>query len=189
MNTNPDKKTLLLWLEDELAPEDRELIDAWAGHHPDWLAKRESSRQWKSNLARVMTTAVEIPYGDFFQARLMRSLESADPLTVQRERKRPLWKYFTLPISVAAAMVLGFVGGMNWVNQPIMEASLITYTPEVGVQAEIFESTSAEGTVIVLSGVASLPDGFMDTDLSSAEALDLRDPIEKKKDTSALPAP
>ena len=36
----------------------------------------------------------------------------------------------------------------------------LVYTPEQGVEAEVFQSDGADGVVIVLDGVAAIPDSF-----------------------------
>jgi hypothetical protein len=45
--------------------------------------------------------------------------------------------------------------------------ALVIYTPEEGVKAEFFETSPAEGTVIVLNGVAAIPDDFEVPDTAS----------------------
>jgi hypothetical protein len=170
MNMNPDNQTLLLWLEDELSEDDQLRVDEWAADQPMWLAKRNDSRQWRSQMSRIMPHGEEVPYGDFFQSRLMRAIESSAPTSlspVVSATDASPWRKFWLPASVAAAMVMGFIGGTQWQDKPQRATTLVTYTPAAGVKAEFFESSPAEGTVIVLNGIAALPDGFVSAETSS----------------------
>lgn len=191
MNMNPDNQTLMLWLEDELPEELQKAVDAWAADQPLWQEKRESARQWRAQLSQAMS-AEELPYGDFFQSRLMRTIEQT---RVETERSTPAvvraspWRKFWLPASVAAAMVLAFLGGTQWQQKPHRAKTLVTYTPEEGVQAEFFETSPAEGTVIVLNGMAALPDSFVSTETTLHQPQHLNEPIERQKETATLIAP
>ncbi len=169
---NPDNQTLLLWLEDELSKDDQQRIDQWAADQPMWLAKREDARQWRSQMSCIMPSGEELPYGDFFQSRLLRAIESSAPTSITpvvSAKVASPWRKFWLPASVAAAMVMGFIGGTQW-DKPQRATTLVTYTPAAGVKAEFFESSPAEGTVIVLNGIAALPDGFVSTETTSTDA-------------------
>jgi hypothetical protein len=188
---NPDNQSLMLWLEDELPEELKEPIDAWAADQPLWLEKRESARQWRGQVSQAMA-ATELPYSDFFQSRLMRRIEQ-DRTALQRDvpvtvRISP-WRKFWLPASVAAAMVLGFLAGTEWQQKSHRTKTLVTYTPEEGVKAEFFETSPAEGTVIVLNGMPALPDSFATVETTSHEAMHLNESIEKDKETTTLIAP
>jgi len=170
MNTNPDKQSLLLWLEDELDAAGQASIDAWAIDQPEWLAKRDAARAWKKSLRAVVPAAIEPPYADFFQAKLERALRepaSLQPLPGKvTAPATPLWKKAWMPASVAAALVAGFFAAeMRPETKPVQ--SLVIYTPEEGVKAEFFETSPAEGTVIVLNGVAAIPDDFEVPDTAS----------------------
>jgi hypothetical protein len=191
MNMNPDNQTLMLWLEDELPEDLKQQIDAWAADQPLWLEKRESARLWRGQLSQAMAEQ-ELPYGDFFQSQLMRTIEQSRAAS-QRDVPPAVhvspWRKFWLPASVAAAMVLGFIGGTQWQEKPHRAKTLVTYTPEEGVKAEFFETSPAEGTVIVLNGMAALPDSFVSTETTSHEPQHLIEPIEQKKETATLVAP
>lgn len=162
MNMNPDKQSLLLWLDDELDAADQASIDAWASGQPEWLAKRDSARAWKQSLRASVPAAIEPPYPDFFQAKLERALREQSPaplLLDESPRSATWWKKAWMPATVAAALVAGFFASeMRQETKPVQ--SLVIYTPEEGVKAEFFESSPAEGTVIVLNGVAAIPDDF-----------------------------
>lgn len=189
MNTNPDDYTLLLWLEDELADTEQMLVDAWAADQPIWLEKRESSRRWRAQMSNIMSHSVEIPQGEFFQARLLHSIATSSEVAASSTSAPSFWRKWTLPLSVAAAVVLGFLGGTQWSDRPHRAKTLVTYTPEEGVKAEFFETSPAEGTVIVLNGVEALPDEFVDTKTADLPAADSIHATEGKKETATLVTP
>jgi len=194
---NPDRETLLLWLEDELSLDEQKTVDAWAADHPEWLGKRDSARRWRQQMGQIMEPAAAMPYGEFFQSRLMRSIEQCvqttvilpEPVSAPVSSKNGSWSKWMLPFSVAAAMIMGFIGGRQWQDKPHRSKTLVTYTPEEGVKAEFFETSPAEGTVIVLNGVEALPDEFADIVSAATPSLDLRDSSEKKHDGAILVAP
>ena len=171
MNMNPDKQSLLLWLEDELDAAEQVSVDAWASGQSNWLAKRESARAWKQALRDVVPASIEPPYPEFFQAKLERALrvQSSVPRPVaESQRSAVWWTKAWMPASVAAALVAGFFASeMRQETKPVQ--SLVIYTPEEGVKAEFFETSPAEGTVIVLNGVAAIPDDFEVPDTASLD--------------------
>lgn len=188
---NPDNQTLLLWLEDELSNAEQVRIDAWAAEHPVWLTKRDAARHWRMQLPRFIPASEPLPHGDFFQSQLMRSIAPSAPAASAPAPSAGVffWRKLMLPASVAAAMVLGFIGGMQWQTKPNRATTLVTYTPEEGVQAEFFETSPAEGTVIVLNGVNALPDAFVSTETTAVDPHHLNAVGDKKQDSAALVAP
>lgn len=189
MNTNPDNQTLLLWLEDELASDAQARIDQWAAAQPEWLAKRDAARQWRSQLSRVMATSDAMPQGEFFQAQILRSIATSTTVTVPAASSSSSMRKWWMPLSVAAAMVFGFFGGTQWQEKPQRATTLVTYTPAEGVRAEFYESSPAEGTVIVLNGMAALPDSFVSTEVSSAEPLRSSESHSTQEEAAILVAP
>ena len=190
MNTNPDNQTLLLWLEDELASDSQAHVDQWAAAQPEWLAKREAAREWRTQLSRVMVRE-ELPQGEFFQAQILRTIATSAAVTppaAVAHNISPMRKWW-MPLSVAAAMVFGFVGGTQWQEKPDRATTLVTYTPAEGVRAEFFESSPAEGTVIVLNGMAALPDSFVNTEVTSAEPVHSSDSYSSEEEAAILVAP
>lgn len=191
MNMNPDNQTLLLWLEDELSNDEQVRIDAWASQYPEWIAKREAARQWRAQLPRLIPASETLPYGDFFQSQLMRSLASTSAAAATPVSAAGFfsWRKFLMPASVAAAMAIGFVGGTQWQEKPHRATTLVTYTPAEGVKAEFFETSPAEGTVIVLNGVAALPDSFVSTETTAVSPHHVPDSADHKREPAVLVAP
>jgi hypothetical protein len=188
MNTNPDEAALALWLDDELTGEQLAAVESWAVKHPEQLAAREEIRRWRSTVATALPATEEPPYPDFFNSRIMQSIRDSTPAP-KAERKRPFsWNCLLMPLAGCAGMVLAFwVGTKTQTAVPEYDVAgaakaipvePVVYTPEKGVKAEWFASSHASATVIVLNGVAAIPDT---TDFSETVYL----PMEREFDHTA----
>lgn len=179
MNTNPDDVKLAMWLEDELSGEELAAFEASVDLSAELAAQREQIRQWKSGLAVVMPTAEELPYPDFFNSRLEREVRELERES-ERAGARPAgprrgfsWQGWLMPLTACAGMVFAFWLGAQTGNErsdggrtasvpapaPLV-AEPVVYTPEQGVRAEFFASDDASATVVVLEGVAAIPDSI-----------------------------
>jgi hypothetical protein len=167
MNINPDDTRLALWLEDELEGDDLAAFDKWVGQDAALLAAREEARRWRAMMAKAMPCDEEPPYPDFFNHRLEKSIRDLQPAAVPANRPRFSLRGWLMPLATCAGIVFAFwLGGKN-AGMPEIDVSgapraipvePIIYTPENGVYAEWFESAGAVATVIVLDGVAAIPD-------------------------------
>jgi len=186
MNTNPDEATLALWLEDELQGEDLAAVDSWAMSQPDQLAARAQTRAWRAMVASAIPAVQEPPYPDFFNSRVMQAIRDSQPKAVPR--KTFFRKSFLMPMAACAGMVLTFWVGTKTRNAPpeydvagapkAIPVEPVIYTPEKGVNAEWFASAQASATVIVLNGVAAIPDT---TDFSETVYV----PMDREMDSTA----
>lgn len=187
MNTKPDEAKLALWLDDELHGDDLALVEAWALSQPELLEAREENRRWRTMLAETLPASEEPPYPDFFNSRILHAIREESPKPVP-VKKSIFWTSWFLPVAACAGMVLAFLAGTQTRKaQPdfdvagapkaiIVEPAL--YTPERGVKAEWFASNEASATVIVLNGVAAIPDA---TDFSATAWV----PSEGESDSTA----
>jgi hypothetical protein len=167
MNTLPDEEMLALWVDDELEGASAARVNAWAASQPEWLARREDARAVKALFRRANMPAVEEPpYADFFNSRLSREIarevaDSAPAAALSPVRTRSFF-HWLLPATAVAGMALCFWAGTRLVSSApktvTVNAPPVLYTPEKGVNAEYFASADAE--VIVLDGVAAIPDTF-----------------------------
>jgi hypothetical protein len=170
MNTNPDETRLALWLEDEIHGEELAAFEQWVAGRPELLEERAKTRRWREMMAAALPAAEEPPYPDFFNARVARAIHEleASPTPAAKAPRAFSWRSWFMPLSACAGMAFAFwLGGKK---QPeLVETDVTTlpraiivdpipYVPEVGVEAEWFESADASATVIVLSGVHAIPD-------------------------------
>ena len=166
MNTNPDETRLAQWLDDELTGTDLTEMDAWAATRPEQLAAREDLRSFRNMMATNLPASQEPPYPDFFLSRVnqgIRDLQADGAPTKTAAAALSFWKSWMMPIAACAGMVLAFGIGKRSSEAPsaltvVPAATPVVYTPEEGVDAEWFASSGAGANVIVLEGVAAIPD-------------------------------
>ncbi len=171
MNTNPAEETLALWVEDELHGPELAAVDAWAAGRPEWLAHREDARKVKALFRRAeLSAAEEPPYPDFFNTKIAQAISATPAASVPAPKPLNWFRWF-MPAAVAAAMALCFWAGTHITPSPAgpggsatpvasASAEPFLYVPERGVQAAYFTSAVADAGVIVLDGVAAIPDSF-----------------------------
>lgn len=172
MNTTPDEEILALWVEDELHGPQLAQVDAWAVSQPEWLSHREDARRTKSLLRAILPAAEEPPYAEFFNARIAREIATLEVQDAPQSSRKPRrWLTWAMPTAAAAGMALCFWAGTyvppgnvaaggapHHPATSAYEPSL--YTPESGVKAAWYASTAADSSIIVLDGVAAIPDSF-----------------------------
>ena len=165
MNTNPDETRLALWLDDELTGTDLSEMEAWAATHPEQLAAREELRSFRIMMAANLPASEEPPYPDFFLSRVNQGIRDlqATAMPAKPTAAVSFWKSWLMPLAACAGMVLAFgIGkrsnGAAGALTVVPSVSPVVYTPEEGVDAEWFASTGAGANVIVLEGVAAIPD-------------------------------
>jgi hypothetical protein len=156
-----------MWLDDELTGAELAEMDAWAAGQSEQLAAREELRGYRTMISATIPASEEPPYPDFFLSRVKQGIRDLE--LAKEEDKSPVaatlpfWKSWLIPIAACAGMVFAFGIGRQTVDpqQPLAivpALSPIVYTPEEGVDAEWFASSSAGATVIVLQGVNAIPD-------------------------------
>lgn len=168
---NPDEVMLALWLDDELSGEEHVAMEAWALTQPEQLQARQALREWRELMARTLPASEEPPFPDFFNSRIRQAIEESQvkPVTREKPLSRFKWPVWFAPMAACAGMALTFWVGTR-VNAPqadefagipraiVVEPAL--YTPETGVKAEWVASQNATASVVVLKGVAAIPDSF-----------------------------
>ena len=192
MNTNPDEATLALWLDDELTGEELAAMESWASRHPEQLAARDEIRRWRATISAAIPSIEEPPYPDFFNTRVLQAIRESTPASnAVAAKKQRFWKSWLMPVAACAGMALAFWIGANSATRPgyhvagaprAIPVEPVVYTPETGVDAEWFAGSSASATVIVLNGVAAIPDS---TDFSET----VINPTIREIDSTASLAP
>ncbi len=189
MNTNPDDAKLALWLDDELTGADLASFEPWALSQPEHVAAREEIRQWRKVISSAIPASEEPPYPEFFNSRIAQGIRAQTVLPAHIEPKPAFWKSWFMPAAACAGMVLTFWIGAKSQSQKFPEIDVagapkaipveqIVYTPESGVNAELFASDQTSSMVIVLNGVAAIPDSM---DFSATSYI----PLESDFDTTA----
>ncbi|MBU6327710.1 MAG: hypothetical protein KGQ89_08780, partial [Verrucomicrobia bacterium] len=125
--------------------------------------KRDAMRSWKAALPNLMAAELAPPYPDFFQSKLIHAIQQQSDVPDNAPAKGSTprwWSRLWMPVTALSAMALCFLGGMQFTKKSTRIYSMVVYTPELGVKAEYYQSSPAEGSVIVLNGVPALPDSF-----------------------------
>lgn len=183
MNTNPDEATLALWLDDELTGEALARVEQWARTQPEQLLAREEIRKWRRLMAEALPALEEPPFPDFFNSRVLRAIEQSTIQPAPLEKRGWNWRSWLMPVAACAGMAMTFWAGTRMQSPPVDEFAGIPraiviepalYTPESGVEAEWSGGQNADASVIVLKGVAAIPDNF---DLTETACLELESEI------------
>jgi hypothetical protein len=194
MNTKPDEETLALWLDDELVGPTLAGVEAWAMTQPEQIAAKAEIRSWRKTVAKAIPASEEPPYPDFFNHRVLQAIRTQPVTASPVEKKSFSWKNFLLPAAACAGMILTFWVGKN--SKIISEQDLaiipraipveepVLYTPEGGVKAEWFSSKEASASVIVLNGVAAIPDT---TDFSETASVPMESDIDSTAQSEEKP--
>ena len=187
MNMKPDEATLALWLDDELTGENLAAVEAWAVTEPDQIAVRDEIRQWRAMLGATVPASEEPPFPDFFNSRVLQAICEAPARREVVRKPRFSWYSWLMPLAGCAGMAMAFWVGKNSQSLPEYDVAGApraipvepdVYTPETGVEAKWYSSKDATATVIVLNGVAAIPDT---TDFSATSAV----PMERESDSTA----
>jgi hypothetical protein len=116
-------------------------------------------------MAAHLPASEEPPYPDFFLSRVNQGIRDLQAAAVPAKPTAavPFWKSWVMPLAACAGMVLAFGIGKRSNESAgaltvVPSVSPVVYTPEEGVDAEWFASTGAGANVIVLEGVAAIPD-------------------------------
>ncbi len=170
MNTKPDETTLALWLDDELQGEELAVVNAWAAQYPEQLKAREEIRRWRRMVASAVPESEEPPAAEFFNGRIAHAIATPREESAVVVDRRIFRRSALMPLAACAGMALTFWLGVKTNSGPpeidvtgapkAIPVEPIVYTPERGVRAEWFASLEASATVIVLDGVAAIPDSM-----------------------------
>lgn len=165
MKTPPDETTLTLWMDGQLEGEDLQHMEAWAQQHPELLAERDAIQAMSQNIKDAVPNSVEPQYPDFFNQRIMNAIqETSTPAPAAQKSSGSFWRWLAAPLA-AGAMALCFYLGTQVstqdtgaAGQSLATVSPTVYTPDSGVQADIFVDTEQAATVIVIEGLQDIPD-------------------------------
>ncbi len=184
---NPDEATLALWLDDELTGAELASVEAWAKERPDQIAAREEIRRWRATISAAIPATEEPPYPDFFNSKVLQAIREQTSKPLIPQKKPSFWKSWLMPMAACAGMALTFWVGTKSASTPDYDVAgapraipvePVLYTPETGVNAELFASKEASATVIVLNGVTAIPDA---TDFSETVYV----PMDREMDSTA----
>lgn len=166
MKTPPDETTLTLWMDGLLEGEELQNLEAWAKENPELLAERDALQTMNQDIQVLVPSSVEPPYPDFFNQRIMNALAEEIPVeeAAPEQSRGGIWSMLAAPLA-AGAMAFCFYLGTQ-ISSPqtrttykaVAAVESTVYTPDTGVQADIFVDSTQEATIIVLEGLQDIPD-------------------------------
>ena len=163
MKTPPDETTLTLWMDGQLEGKELQSMEAWAQQHPELLAERDAIQAMSQNIQNTLPDSQEPPYPDFFNQRIMSAIQEEAPAPQTKKSSGSIWRWLAAPIATGA-MALCFYLGTQFTGNPseptaqTITATPTVYTPDSGVQADIFVASNQQATVIVIEGLEDVPD-------------------------------
>lgn len=150
-------------MDHELKGTERDELRDRMDADPAFAAETEEMRLLLKQVADEVPGSEEVPYGDFFNARVLRELEEDKiPEKTRSHGGLSWWRWLALP---TLASVIAFSAG--WVLKPTSSEPLgqstkvehdLFYLPLEEVQASVVSRTNGEVQLIVVEGLADIPD-------------------------------
>ncbi|MGI9243754.1 MAG: hypothetical protein ACR2RV_23355 [Verrucomicrobiales bacterium] len=169
MDLEDKQQQLTRWIDGELEGEALRAFEAAAANDPLLLdAKSEADRL--RQLLQDDMPAREIPNPEFFNSQIQRRIseESPAPATVAAPAGGGILSWFRSPFTLASAAAVVALGvfalsqgsDRGAATNAAHTSVASTYTPDKQIGASHFYSDEAEATVIMLDGLAALPDSI-----------------------------
>ena len=163
MELEKQQELLTRWIDSDLAGDDLRDFEKAVAANPE-LAEAKAEADSLRHLLKADMPDREIPNPEFFNSQIQRRIapEEASAASTTPAPASNIFSWFRSPFTLAsaAAVALGLfflsqVGG----DSPLDHTSVAsTYTPDAGIEASHFYSDDADATVIMLDGLAALPD-------------------------------
>lgn len=175
MKQERKEELMVRWMDGELAPGEMEELQPYLEGEPELRKMQRGHDLVRSELLSAFQ-GKDVPYGDFFQAKLERAIV-AQAISEERAaaKKKTSWRdalrWSLAPVTVGA-VALAFLAGTKVTNKPagspsaIATVNSVVYTPEGGVSANYFRERNSGTSVILLEGLQPLPDDY---DLMASE--------------------
>jgi len=167
MKTPSDENhDLIRWLDGEMTADERRTFEATLQNDPELAAEAESMRQLSESLKTHLPAEMPVPHADFFNSQIQVRIAQMD-LDEAREREKAAastaswfpWLRMPWLAGAAAAAAAFAIAGLVWTQNSSSGTSTIasTYTPNPAVHAQVFHSSDAQATVLMLDGLEPVP--------------------------------
>lgn len=163
MNTQGNEELITRWIDGDLNEEHSPELVQLLQEQPELRGMREAAVGVGQHLREHVA---DLPHKDFFTSQLIRRIERDETTVAPTEATtRSSWfgeiGRWLLPTAFAALTAGFFVGrSANDVPEKVVGnvQTLEVYTPGQGISAELVNSSRDQPAVIVLSGMAAIPD-------------------------------
>lgn len=165
MKTPSDENhDLIRWLDGEMTADERRAFEATLQNDPELAAEAESMRQLSESLKTHLPAEMPVPHADFFNSQIQVRIAQME-LDEAREREKAAestagWlSWLRMPWLAGAAAAAFAIAGLVWTQNSSNGTSTIasTYTPNPSVHAQVFHSSDAQATVLMLDGLEPVP--------------------------------
>ena len=161
MDLEDKQQQVTRWIDGELSPEELPAFEAHASKDPQLSAAKKQAEQLRRLLQAEMP-ARQIPNPEFFNSQIQRRItEDATPHTPTTvpAASGNIFSWFRSPFTLASAAAILLFGFITFSrSSPDHTSVASTYTPDREITARHFYSDDAAATVIMLDGLAALPD-------------------------------
>jgi len=159
----PDKETILMWINGELAEDVLHDVEAWADENPTMASKLVADLEDPCLSKASIPAEIEPPYPDFLNARIQQAIETEEKFEVrQNTTLLERFKWFLAPavcVAMAVCFLLGTQFGVQENGEKVVvipkEENLV-YVPSETVSVKQYDSE--EATVIILNGLEPIED-------------------------------
>ncbi|MFV1994998.1 MAG: anti-sigma factor [Verrucomicrobiales bacterium] len=159
-----DQEKLTRWIDGELEPA---ALEDLLARHPELRAEKKAAKEIGDSLRSEMESGERIPFPDFFNHQIQRAIEQErhPALRASAYEGMPSESFFSLfkltrNLAAAALLVLlgVFIGSAIIDRGPDGTEIVTAYTPDPSVVAEVHYSADADATILLLEGLAAIPD-------------------------------
>ncbi len=164
MNQNRKEELLTCWMDGTLSSEELSELEPVLAGHPELQREREEYVKLREDLQATIPAELEPPYPDFFNAHLERLVHGASRSPHAGPGGKTglsrLWNWWMVPAGLAALLAAFMAGTLLNPSSvpPPLSAATAVYAPNKNVEAAAVDDKDLQATVIVLTGLADLPD-------------------------------
>ena len=163
MKTPSDENhDLSRWLDGEMTAAEVTAFEATLKNDPELAAEAESMRQLSASLREHLPAEMPVPHADFFNSQIqvrIAQLEADDTRAQRGAETTAGWlSWLRMPwLTAAAAVVVAGVAWLQFGGSVGVSTIASTYAPNPAVTTQVFHSSEAHATVLMLDGLDPVP--------------------------------
>ena len=166
MDLDNKEQLLTRWIDGELAGDELREFEAAVAQDPQLAAAKTEAEELRNLLQAEIPAERDVPNPEFFNSQVQRRISASEtPAPRATPTAGGILSWFRSPFtlaSAAAVLILSLfaISQMGGGDVVPTDRTLVTstYTPDPSIDAEHFYSDEADATVIMLDGLAALPD-------------------------------
>ena len=166
MDLERHQQLLTRWIDGELEGDELREFEQAATDDPQLRAAKAEAEELRTMLKSELAEH-HLPNPDFFNSQIQRRIseEAAPAAPAKSNPGASILSWFRSPFTLASAAAVLAIGLFvlsqpNGGSTPDHTSIASTYTPDKAIAASHFYSDEADATVIMLDGLAALPDSL-----------------------------